>query len=135
MTQSTKTSPAPGVHKEIPESVEEQVAVEIGDGQCAGEAAAMSGLTPVRHGSDAMRGRRAIAGGRRAIRQVFLQAALAAACHNSVLKPVANRLTKDRKPHKVVILAIARRLITIANAILKTGEVWRQQVNRQTPFL
>ena len=96
----------------------------------AGEAAAMAGLAPVPHDSGAMRGRRAIAGGRRAIRHVLFQAALAAACHNSMLKPVANRMRKNGKPHKVVIIAIARRLITIANAILKTGEARRQQVDR-----
>jgi transposase len=30
------------------------------------------------------------------------------------------------KPHKLVIIAIARRLVTIANAILKKGVPWRQ---------
>jgi transposase len=30
------------------------------------------------------------------------------------------------KPHKLVIVAIARRLVDIANAILKTGVTWRQ---------
>jgi transposase len=30
------------------------------------------------------------------------------------------------KPHKLVIVAIARRLVTIANAILKTGFPSRQ---------
>jgi len=94
----------------------------------AGEAAAMAGLAPVPHDSGAMRGRRAIAGGRRALRQALYQAALAAACHNPVLKPLAKRLKERRKPHKLVTIAIARRLITIANAILKTGETWRPQV-------
>lgn len=95
----------------------------------AGEAAAMAGLAPVPHDSGAMRGRRAVAGGRRALRQVLYQAALAAACHNPVLKPLAKRLKERGKPHKVVIIAIARRLITIANAILKTGETWRSQAD------
>jgi transposase len=88
----------------------------------AGEAAAMAGLAPVPHDSGAMRGRRAIAGGRRALRHVLFQAALAAACHNPVLKAVAKRMKEQGKPHKVVIIAIARRLITVANAILKTGK-------------
>ncbi len=96
----------------------------------AGEASAMAGLAPVPHDSGAMRGRRAIAGGRRSLRHVLFQAALAAACHNPVLKPVAKRLKEGGKPHKVVIIAIARRLITIANAILKTGETWRHQTSR-----
>lgn len=65
--------------------------------------------------------RRAIAGGRRVLRQVLFQAALAAACHNPALKPLAKRLKERGKRHKLVIIAIARRLITIANAILKTG--------------
>ncbi|WP_417808776.1 transposase [Thioclava sp.] len=93
----------------------------------AGEAAAMTGLAPVPHDSGAMRGRRAIAGGRRSLRHVLFQAALAAAYHNPVLKPVAKRLKERGKPHKLVIIAIARRLVTIANAIIKTGTPWQHQ--------
>ena len=94
----------------------------------AGEAAAMTGLAPVPHDSGKLRGRRAIAGGRRALRHVLFQAALAAACHNPGLKPVAQRLKTRGKPHKLVIVAIARRLIIIANAILKTGVPWQPQL-------
>lgn len=32
------------------------------------------------------------------------------------------------KPHKLVIIAIARRLITIANAVLKTGLPWHKSL-------
>jgi transposase len=87
----------------------------------AGEAASMTGLAPVPHDSGAMRGHRMIAGGRRALRQVLFQAALAAACHNPLLKTVAKRLKEKSKPHKLVIIAVARRLIIIANAVLKSG--------------
>ena len=74
-----------------------------------------------------MRGRRMIAGERRALRHVLFQAALAAACHNPAVKPVARRLKEKGKPHKLVIIAIARRLITIANAVLKSGTAWQHQ--------
>jgi transposase len=74
-----------------------------------------------------MRGRRGIAGGRRAQHYVLYQAALAAACHNPVLKPVAKPLKGHGKPHKLVIVAIARRLVVIANAIFKTGVPWQLQ--------
>jgi transposase len=94
----------------------------------AAEAAAMTGLAPVPYDSGTMRGRRTIAGGRRALRHVLYQAALAAACHNPVLKPAAQRLKQRGKPHKLVIVAIARRLITIANAIIKTGTPWQHQL-------
>ena len=93
----------------------------------AGEVAAMTGLAPVPHDSGKMRGRRAIAGGRRALRHVLFQAALAAACHNPVLKPVAKHLKERGKPHKLVNVAIACRLVTIENAILKTGVPWQSQ--------
>ena len=78
-------------------------------------------MAPIPHDSAAMRDKRAVAGGRRGLRHVLFQAALAAASHNPVLKPVAQALKIRGKPHKLVIVAIARRLVTIANAILKTG--------------
>ena len=71
-----------------------------------------------------------IAGGRRALKHVLFQAALAAACHNPVLKPVVQALKIRGKPYKLIIVAIARRLITIANAILKTGVPWQTQPER-----
>jgi transposase len=64
----------------------------------AGEAAAVTGLAPVPLDSGAMRGRRAIAGGRRSLGHVLFQAALAAAYHAPVLKLVAKRL-KSGKNH------------------------------------
>ncbi|WMT90445.1 transposase [Pelagibacterium sp. H642] len=97
-------------------------------GMTAGEAAAMTGLAPVSHDSGTMRGTRAIAGGRKALRHVLFQAALAAACHNPVLKPIARRLKERGKPHKLIIVAITRKLITIANAILKTGRPSQPQI-------
>ena len=41
------------------------------------------------------------------------------------MKPAAQRLKERGKPHNLVIVAIARRLVTIANAILKTGVPWQ----------
>jgi transposase len=90
----------------------------------------MIGLAPIPHDSGAMGGKRAIAGGRSALRHLLFQAALAAACHNPVLKPVAQALKIRGKPDKLVIVAIARRLVTIVNAILKTGVPWQTQPSR-----
>jgi transposase len=92
----------------------------------AGEAAAMTGLAPVPHDSGTFRGKRSIAGGRRLLRRVLFQAALAAATHNPILKPAAEQFKRNGKPHKVIIVAIARRLVILANAILKTETPWRQ---------
>lgn len=89
----------------------------------------MTGLAPIPHDSGTMRGKGAIAGGRQPLRQVLFQAALTAARHNPALKPVAKRLKKRSKPHKLVTVAIARRLITIANAIIKSGNPWQLQLS------
>ena len=89
------------------------------------QAAALTGLAPVAHDSGTLRGKRAIAGGRRALRHVMFQAALVAAHHNAVLKAFADRLRKAGKPHKVVITAVARKASSpIANALCKSRQKW-----------
>lgn len=90
----------------------------------AEEAAALTGLAPVAHDSGTLRGKRAIAGGRRALRHVMFQAALVAAHHNPNLRSFADRLRKAGKPHKVIITAVARKLVTIANALCKNRQKW-----------
>ena len=55
------------------------------------EAAALTGLAPIAHDSGTLRGKRAIAGGRRALRHVMFQATLVAAHHNPSLRSFADR--------------------------------------------
>jgi len=99
-------------------------------GQITGEqAAALTGLAPIAHDSGAMRGKRAIGGGRRLLRHVMFQAALVASHHNPVLKTFADRLRAAGKPHKVVITAVARKLVTIVNALCKTRQKWTLQTS------
>ena len=94
-------------------------------GQISGEqAAALAGLAPVARDSGQMRGKRTIGGGRLALRCVLYQAALVASTHNKDLKVFADRLRKEGKPHKVVVTAVARKLVVIANALCKSRESW-----------
>jgi len=94
-------------------------------GQISGEqAAALTGLAPKAHDSGAMRGKRTIGGGRRLLRHVMFQAALVASYHNPVLKAFADRLRDAGKPHKVIVTAVARKLVTIANALCKSRRMW-----------
>lgn len=81
----------------------------------------MIGVAPVPYYSGIMPGKRMIAGGRRALR---VSGPLVAAYHNPALKSVAQRLKERGKPHKLTIVAIARRLVTIANAILRSDASW-----------
>ena len=57
----------------------------------------------------------------------MFQAALVASYHNPVLKAFADRLRAAGKPHKVVITAVARKLVTIANALCKSRLTWTNQ--------
>ena len=88
------------------------------------EAAALAGLAPVAHDSGTLRGKRAIAGGRHALRHVMFQAALVAAHHNPTMKAFADRLRKAGKPHKVIITAVARKLVNLANALCRSRQKW-----------
>lgn len=92
-----------------------------------GQAAAMARLAPVLHDSGTTRGKKTIASGRRALRHVLFQAALAAEGHNPILKPVVKRFKEREKPHKQVIIAVARRLAVFDGAAIKTGTPWQVQ--------
>lgn len=59
---------------------------------------------------------------------VMFQAALVASYYNPVLKPFADRLRAAGKPHKVVITAVARKLITIVDALVRLGQIWTSQM-------
>ncbi|MDN5787210.1 MAG: hypothetical protein L0H65_09275 [Pseudorhodobacter sp.] len=92
---------------------------------------ALMGFAPEPHDSRAMRGSSATDGGRRSRRHVLYQAALASAYHDPVPKPVAKRLRERGKPHSLVFIAIARRLVTLANATIKPGTPSQPQPRKQ----
>jgi len=54
----------------------------------------------------------------------MFQAALVAAHHNPTLRQFAERLRKAGKPHKVIITAVARKLVALANALCKKRQKW-----------
>ena len=88
------------------------------------QAAALVGVAPFARDSGTFSGKRFIRGGRREIRSVLYQAALSASRFNPPLKAFAQRLKQAGKPHKIVITAVARKLIILANAVLKRQTPW-----------
>jgi transposase len=90
------------------------------------QAAALLGVAPFDHDSGLMKGQRHISGGRRPVRDVAYMAALVAGTHNPALAAFKQRLQKAGKKPKVIAIAIARKLITILNAILRDGKAWAQ---------
>ena len=83
------------------------------------QAAALAGLAPINKDSGTMRGRRFIQGGRQALKTALYMAALSAARVHPILKQTYAALKNAGKPPKVALIAIARKLLIIANAIAK----------------
>jgi transposase len=88
------------------------------------QAAALLGVAPYDHDSGKMKGKRAIFGGRQAVRDVAYMAALAAGRHNPTLKAFKDRLLEAGKKPKVAIVAVMRKLITTLNAMLRDNRPW-----------
>jgi transposase len=90
------------------------------------QAASLSGLAPFDDDSGNRRGLRHIAGGRERLRRSLYAAALAAAFHwNPALKALYQRLIAAGKPHKLALVACARKLIIYANTVVQRDALWK----------
>jgi transposase len=87
--------------------------------------AALVGVAPFNRDSGTMRGRRTIWGGRADVRSVLFMATSVAVRCNPVLKAAYARLLATGKAKKVALVACMRKLLTIANAILRDKSAWR----------
>jgi transposase len=88
------------------------------------QAAALVGLAPMADDSGTHRGARRVTGGRKAVRAVLYMAAQSARRYNPPLREFADRLVAAGKKPKVVLVAVARKLLVLANAVLRTGMPW-----------
>jgi transposase len=92
------------------------------------EIAALAGLAPWTRQSGQWRGRSFIGGGRASVRAVLFMGAITAARHNAALKAFHQRLIDAGKPKLVALVAVARKLLTILNAIIRSGQAWKSEV-------
>jgi transposase len=91
------------------------------------EAAALAGLAPYNCDSGSHAGQRRVSGGRARVRKPLFMAAFSAANHwNPILIAFRQRLAAAGKHHNKIIVACARKLIEVANAVLKRGSPWTQ---------
>lgn len=99
------------------------LAPEIGEASRR-EIAALAGLAPYDFDTGTFRGRRCIWGGRGEVRSVLYMAALTASRSNPVLSAFYKRLIANGKLPKVALVAVARKILTILTAMLRTGQTW-----------
>lgn len=89
------------------------------------EVASLVGVAPFARDSGTVRGVRRIRGGRASVRTVLYLAAMTGARFNPVLRDLYERLRKAGKPPKLAFVAVARKLLTILNAIARDRTAWQ----------
>jgi transposase len=87
-----------------------------------GQCGALAGLAPFDNDSGTFCGKRTIRGGRSEVRRVLYMAAATARRFNPVLKPVYERLIAAKKPFKVAIVAVMRKLLIHLNTLLRPAD-------------
>jgi transposase len=87
--------------------------------------ASLVGLAPFTRQSGKWRGKSFISGGRASVRAALFMGALVASRHNPVLKAFRDKLVAQGKPKIVAIIATARKLLTILNAIIRDQKPWQ----------
>jgi len=93
------------------------------------EISALVGVAPINRDSGKMRGRRTIFGGRASVRQALYMAVLSGTRYNPAIKVFYQRLLKAGKPKKLALTACMRKLLTILNAMVKSGKPWQESLH------
>lgn len=93
------------------------------------EISALVGVAPFNCDSGTLRGRRMVFGGRATVRRALYMAALVATRFNAVIRGFYERLILAGKPKKVAVVACMRKLLTILNAIVKSGKPWDESLH------
>jgi len=96
---------------------------ELGSLNCK-QVAALVGVAPFNRDSGTLRGKRAVWGGRGALRTALYMATLVATRHNPVLRAFYQRLCDAGKPKKVALIACMRKLLIILNSMIKNHRTW-----------
>lgn len=89
--------------------------------------ASLVGAAPLNRDSGTMRGRRSGRGGRPTVRRALYMAALVASRKNSLIRCFYERLREAGKKPRVALVACMRKLLTILNAMVRSGQPWRTQ--------
>lgn len=82
------------------------------------------GLVPYNRDSGRTRAKARISGGRKSLRDALYMPALVAARHNPDLKAKYDTLCAAGKPKKVALVAIMRKLVELANALVRDDRKW-----------
>jgi len=88
------------------------------------QVASLAGLAPITRQSGQWQGKAFIGGGRKPLRDALYMPALVAVRHNPDLKAKYDNMRTAGKPAKVALVAVMRKLIEMANALVKADRKW-----------
>ena len=88
------------------------------------QAASLTGVAPMTRQSGQWRGKAFIQGGRKSVRDALYMPALVAARFNPDLKAKYQAMIAAGKPAKIAITALMRKLIELANTLIKQDRKW-----------
>ena len=88
------------------------------------EISALVGVAPVNRDSGKMRGRRTIFGGRAGVRGTLYMAVITAIQFNPAIRTFYIRLVAAGKAKKMALVACMRKLLTVLNAMVRSGTCW-----------
>lgn len=83
------------------------------------------GVAPFNRDSGQWSGKREVWGGRASVRAALYMGTLVATRHNPAIKEFYERLIEAGKPKKVALVACMRKLLSILNALMRDGALWR----------
>jgi len=86
---------------------------------------ALAGVVPIADDSGERKGYRVVWGGRGIIRRMLYLAALSASKHNRDMKLFRQHLSAEGKAPKVCLIAIARKLVVLANTLITENRQWQ----------
>jgi transposase len=92
-----------------------------------GPLSARVGLAPLAEDRGPRRGGRPVRGGRAAVRRVLSRAALAAVRHNPAMRAFRDRLAARGQKAQVILTAVARKLLVLANAVIRAQRAWEPE--------
>jgi transposase len=90
----------------------------------AGQAAGLAGPAPVARQSGRWTGHASIRAGRAPVRRAVYMPALVATRFNPEMRATYDRLRAAGKPPKLALTAVMRKLLVLANALLKANRPW-----------
>src|SRR5271170_4778451 len=93
-----------------------------------GQIAALVGVAPYDNDSGKYAGKRSVYGGRNSVRRMLYMATLTATRFNPAIRKLKQRLQKEGKVLKVMMIACLRKLLITLNAILKSGKPWEDKL-------